>query len=47
MAILVLFTHSHYSIDVFSPFFITYCSHKMGNVALDKIELPIKSKRLS
>jgi len=47
MAIVVLLTHSHYSIDVFSAFFITYCSHKMGNAVIGKIEPYIKSKRPS
>ncbi len=47
MAIVVLLTHSHYSIDVFSAFFICYCSYKMGNKAINKIEPHIKSKRPS
>jgi hypothetical protein len=47
MAIVVLLTHSHYSIDVFSAFFLTYCSYKMGNVVLNKIEPSIKNKRFS
>jgi len=47
MAIVVLLTHSHYSIDVFSAFFITYCCYKMGNVVLNKVEPYIKSKRPS
>jgi len=43
MGIVVLLTHGHYSIDVFSAFFITYCCYKMGNVVLAKIEPHIKS----
>jgi len=43
MGVVVLITHSHYSIDVFSAFFITYCSYKIGNVVLAKVEPYIKS----
>jgi hypothetical protein len=39
LAIVVLLTHTHYSIDVFSAFFITYCCQKIVRVLLDKIEL--------
>jgi hypothetical protein len=42
MAIVVLATHAHYSIDVFSAFFITYCCYKIGNVVLEKGEPFIK-----
>ena len=45
MAIVVLLTHSHYSIDVFSAFFITYCSYKIGSVVISKIEPSIKNGR--
>ncbi len=43
MGIVVLLMHLHYSIDVFSAFFITYCCHKIGSVVLEKIEPHIKS----
>lgn len=43
MGIVVLLMHLHYSIDVFSAFFITYCCHKVGNVVLEKVEPHIKS----
>jgi len=42
MGIVVLVTHAHYSIDVFSAFFITYCSYKIGNAVLAKIVPYIK-----
>jgi hypothetical protein len=42
MGIVVLLTHGHYSIDVFSAFFITYCSYKIGIAVLAKIETYIK-----
>jgi hypothetical protein len=29
--------HLHYSIDVFSAFFITYCSYRMGNAAIRRL----------
>lgn len=38
----VLLMHLHYSIDVFSAFFITYCCHRIGSVVLEKIEPHIK-----
>ena len=38
MAITVLVMHLHYSIDVFSAFFITYCSYRIGNVCLRMID---------
>ena len=38
----VLLMHLHYSIDVFSAFFITYCCHKIGSVVLEKTEPYIK-----
>lgn len=37
MAIVVLGMHMHYSIDVFSAFFITYCSYRMGVRAFDRL----------
>jgi len=43
MGITVLAMHIHYSIDVFSAFFITYCSWRMGNVIIEKAENYIKS----
>ncbi|MBN2052309.1 hypothetical protein JW756_02295 [Candidatus Woesearchaeota archaeon] len=36
LAITVLFTHIHYSIDVFAAFFITYGSYKIGEWACRK-----------
>jgi len=42
LGIVVLVTHGHYSIDVFSAFFITYGCYKIGNAVLEKIELYIK-----
>ena len=42
MGITVLLMHLHYSIDVFSAFFITYCCHKVGTVVLEKTEPYIK-----
>lgn len=42
MGIIVLLTHGHYSIDVFSAFFITYCCYKLGNFVLEKVEPYIK-----
>ena len=42
MGTVVILMHLHYSIDVFSAFFITYCSYKAGNHALKKIEPYIK-----
>ncbi len=38
MGTVVLITHMHYSIDVFSAFFITYCCHKIGTVIIEKTE---------
>lgn len=38
MAIVVLAMHLHYSIDVFSAFFITYCSCRIGNAAIRQID---------
>jgi hypothetical protein len=38
LGIVVLLMHLHYSIDVFSAFFITYCCHKIGNIVLEKTE---------
>ena len=43
MGTVVLITHMHYSIDVFSAFFITYCCHKIGTVMIDKTELWLRS----
>ena len=42
MGTVVLLMHLHYSIDVFSAFFITYCSYRAGNHVLKKIEPHIK-----
>jgi hypothetical protein len=42
MGTTVLLMHLHYSIDVFSAFFITYCSYKVGGHALSKVEPLIK-----
>ena len=42
MGTVVLLMHLHYSIDVFSAFFITYCCYKAGNVLLEKAEPHIK-----
>jgi hypothetical protein len=42
MGTVVLLMHLHYSIDVFSAFFITYCCYRVGNVLLEKIEPHIK-----
>jgi len=38
MAITVLLTHQHYSIDVFSAFFIAYGSYKIGDYFLKKLK---------
>jgi hypothetical protein len=38
MGMVVLAMHLHYSIDVFSAFFITYCSYRMGNWILRRID---------
>jgi hypothetical protein len=38
MGIVVLAMHLHYSIDVFSAFFMTYCSYRMGQRLLRKID---------
>jgi hypothetical protein len=43
MGITVLVMHLHYSIDVFSAYFITYCCYKIGNMVLRKTEPYIKS----
>lgn len=37
MGVVVLVMHQHYSIDVFSAFFITYCSYKMGMRAFARL----------
>jgi len=42
MGTIVLLMHLHYSIDVFSAFFITYCCYRIGNVLLEKTEPLIK-----
>jgi hypothetical protein len=42
MGTVVLLTHTHYSIDVFSAFFIAYCCHRFGNTLLMKTEPYIK-----
>jgi hypothetical protein len=42
MGIVVLLMHLHYSIDVFSAFFITYCCHRIGSIVLEKSEPYIK-----
>jgi len=33
-----LLMHLHYSIDVFGAFFMTYCSYRMGQRLLRKID---------
>jgi membrane-associated phospholipid phosphatase len=38
MAFVVLAMHLHYSIDVFSAFFITYCSYRIGCFFTHKID---------
>jgi hypothetical protein len=38
MGIVVLLMHLHYSIDVFAAFFMTYCSYRMGQRLLRKID---------
>lgn len=38
MGAVVLLMHLHYSIDVFAAFFMTYCSYKMGQRLLRKID---------
>jgi hypothetical protein len=43
MGTAVLLCHVHYSIDVFSAFFITYCCHKIGTVIINKTERWLKS----
>jgi len=42
LAITALLMHRHYSIDVFAAFFITYCSYRLGQFSLGKIEPYIK-----
>jgi hypothetical protein len=37
MGTTVLAMHLHYSIDVFSAFFITYCSYRMGNAVISRL----------
>ena len=37
MAVVVLVMHRHYSIDVFSAFFITFCSYRMGMRAFGRL----------
>lgn len=39
MAITVLVMHIHYSIDVFSAYFITYCSYRIGRFMLRKTDV--------
>ncbi len=43
MGTVVLLTHTHYSIDVFSAFFITYCCYKIGKVVIRKTERWIRT----
>jgi hypothetical protein len=38
MGIVVLAMHLHYSIDVFGAFFMTYCSYRMGQRLLRRID---------
>ncbi len=38
MGIVVLAMHLHYSIDVFGAFFMTYCSYRMGQRLLRKLD---------
>lgn len=38
MGVVVLAMHLHYSIDVFGAFFMTYCSYRIGNVVLRRID---------
>jgi hypothetical protein len=42
MGSVVLLMHLHYSIDVFSAFFITYCCYRAGRGLLEEIEPHIK-----
>jgi membrane-associated phospholipid phosphatase len=44
MGIVALAMHLHYSIDVFSGFFITYCSYQAGNAILGKVR-PTRRKQ--
>lgn len=39
MAITVILMHIHYSIDVFSAYFITYCSYRIGRYMLRKTDV--------
>lgn len=43
LAIVALAMHLHYSIDVFSAFFITYCCFKVGDALLNKAERYLKT----
>lgn len=38
MGIVVLAMHLHYSIDVFAAFFMTYCSYRIGNAVIRRID---------
>jgi hypothetical protein len=38
MGIVVLAMHLHYSIDVFGAFFMTYCSYRMGQRLLRRLD---------
>jgi hypothetical protein len=40
----VLAMRQHYSIDVFSAFFITYCSYRMGNKAIQKLTPAVRGE---
>jgi len=38
MGVVVLAMHLHYSIDVLAAFFMTYCSYRMGNALLSRLD---------
>jgi hypothetical protein len=44
MGTTVLAMRQHYSIDVFGAFFITYCSYRMGNAAIQKLTPAVRDE---
>jgi hypothetical protein len=44
MGTTVLAMRQHYSIDVFGAFFITYCSYRMGNAAIQRLTPAVKDE---